>query len=195
MKKIILLIVAYLGITTAIQAQKIQVLSGDLSFLKDVTEISVVFEYPDDMRYGKMTLQEYVDEKVVEKEKKEEGSGEKWKSNFFADRERFNEKFTYTLGKYSKNLFVAEDNSEFKYTMIVKTTFTEPGFQFGFQSKGSAIDLEINFIETNAPDNVIASIKMSKARGAAHPDFGERVAGAYANGGAVLGKYLKNKYL
>jgi opacity protein-like surface antigen len=195
MKKIILLIVASLGIMTAAQAQKIKVESGELSFLKDVTEISVVFVYPDDMKYGKKTLQEYVNEKVEEKEKKQEGSGEKWKSNFFADRERFNEKFIHTLGKYSKSLFVAEDNSDFKYTMIVKTTFTEPGFQFGFQSKASAIDLEINFIETNAPDNVIASIKMSKASGAAHPDSGERVAGAYSNGGAVLGKYLKKKYL
>lgn len=195
MKKIILLIVASLGIITATQAQKINVESGDLSFLKGITEISVVFVYPDDMRYGKKTIQEYVDEKVEEKEKKQEGSGEKWKSDFFADRERFNEKFIHTLGKYSKSLSVAEANTEFKYTMIVKTTFTEPGFQFGFQSKGSAIDLEINFIETNAPDNVIAKVNMNKASGAAHPDFGERVANAYSNGGAVLGKYLRKKYL
>lgn len=195
MKKIILLIAVFLGIVTATQAQKIIVESGDLSFLKGVTEISVVFVYLDDMKYGKKTLQEYVDEKVNEKELKEEGSGEKWKSNFFADRERFNEKFIHTLGKYSKSLFVAEANSDFKYTMTVKTTFTEPGFQFGFQSKGSTIDLEISFIETNAPDNVIAKVKMNKASGAAHPDFGERVANAYSTAGGVLGKYLQKKYL
>lgn len=195
MKKIILLIVASLSIISVTNAQKIKVLSGDLSFLKDLAEINVVFEYPDDMKYGKMTLQEYVDKKVKEKEKKEEGSGEKWKSDFFADRERFNEKFIYSLGKYSRSLFVAEDNSDFKYTMIVKTTFMEPGFQFGFQSKKSAIDLEINFIETNAPDNVIASIKMSKAPGAAHPDLGERVADAYYTAAQYLGNYLKKKYL
>ncbi|MBI9053681.1 MAG: hypothetical protein JEY96_07670 [Bacteroidales bacterium] len=195
MKNIILLFVAFLSIIGTTNAQKVKVESGDLSFLKDVAEISVVFVYPNDMKYGKMTLQEYIDEKVEEKEKKEEGSGEKWKSDFFADRERFNEKFIHTLGKYSKSLFVAEDNSDFKYTMIVKTTFTEPGFQFGFQSKAAAIDLEISFIETNAPDNIIASMKMSKASGAAHPDSGERVAGAYSNGGAVLGKYLRKNCL
>lgn len=184
-----------LSILSAINAQKIKVESGDLSFLKDLAEISVVFVYPDDMKYGKMTLQEYVDEKVKERELKEEGSGEIWKSKFYADRERYNARFIDALGKYSESLFIAEDNADFKYTMIVKTTFTEPGFQFGFQSKGAVIDLEINFIETNAPDNIIATIKMSKASGAAHPDSGERVAAAYANGSAVLGKYLKKNCL
>jgi len=195
MKRIIILIVAFLGIICATNAQKVKVESGDLSFLKGLTEISVVFEYPDNMKYGKMTIQEYVDEKVKERELKEEGSGEKWESKFYADRERYNARFIDALGKYSKSLFVAEDNSDFKYTMIVKTNFTEPGFQFGFQSKGAAIDLEINFIETNAPDNIIATIKMNKASGVAHPDSGERVAAAYATGGGVLGKYLKKNYL
>lgn len=195
MKKIILLIAVYISIITSASAQKIKVESGDLSFLKGVTEISVVFEYPEDMKFGKKTLQEYVDEKVKEREQKEEGSGEIWKSKFYADRDRYNERFIETLGKYSKSLFVAENNVDFKYTMIVKTTFTEPGFQLGFHSKSSTIDLEINFVETNAPDNIIATIKMSKATGVAHPDSGERVAAAYANGGAVLGKYLKKNYL
>ncbi|HSH51858.1 MAG TPA: hypothetical protein VK982_09080, partial [Bacteroidales bacterium] len=75
MKKIILLIAVSIGILTAASAQKIKVESGDLSCLKDVVEISVVFEYPEDMKFGKMTLQEYVDAKVKEREQKEKGSG------------------------------------------------------------------------------------------------------------------------
>jgi len=195
MKKIILLIAVSIGILTAASAQKVKVESGDLSCLKDVAEISLVFEYPEDMKFGKMTLQEYVNEKVKEREAKEEGSGEIWKNKFYNDRDRYNERFIENFGKYSKNLFAAENNAEFKYTMIVKTTFTEPGFQLGFHSKSSTIDLEINFVETNAPDNIVANIKMSKATGVAHPDSGERVAAAYANAGAVLGKYIKKNYL
>lgn len=195
MKRIIILIVVFVGIIGTTNAQKVKVESGDLSFLKGITEISVVFEYADNMKYGKMTIQEYVDEKVKERELKEEGSGEQWKSKFYADRERFNARFIDALGKYSKSLFAAENDSDYKYTMIVKTNFTEPGFQFGFQSKGAAIDLEISFIETNAPDNILATIKMNKASGVAHPDSGERVAAAYATGGGVLGKYLKRNYL
>jgi len=195
MKKIILLIAVSISIITAASAQKIKVESGDLSFLKDVAEISVVFDYPEDMKFGKMTLEEYVDEKVKEREAKEEGSGEIWKSKFYADRDRYNERFIETLTKYSKSLSAAENNADSKYTMIVKTTFTEPGFQLGFHSKGAVVDFEINFIETNAPDNILATIKMSKASGVAHPDSGERVAAAYANGGAVFGKYLKKNCL
>lgn len=195
MKKIIVLITLYLSIISAANAQKIEIESGDLSFLKGVSEISVVFEYPEDMEFGKTTLEEYVDDKVKEREKKEEGSGEIWKNKFYDDRDRYNERFIETLGKYSKDLVVAEDNKEFKYTMIVKTTFTEPGFQLGFHSKSSSINLEINFIETNTPDNIITTVNISKAVGVAHPDAGERVASAYANAGAVFGRYLKKKYL
>jgi len=194
MKKIVLLIVVSLGILSFAQAQKIKKLSGDFSFLKDVAEMNIVFEYPSDMKYGKMTLQEYVDKKVAEKEKKKEGSGEEWKEKFFSDQERFNEKFIYSIDKYSGDLYVAEDD-DFEYTMIVKTTFMEPGFQMGFHSKNSAIDLEISFVKTSNPDEIIGSMKVSKSPGAAHPDAGERVADAYYTAGKAFGKYLKKKFL
>lgn len=195
MKKVILFIVVSLFVISATNAQKIKVESGDMSFFEDLADISVVFEYPEDMKYGKTTLQEYMDKKVKEKEASVEGSGEEWKEKFIADRERYNEKFVYALGKYAKGLYVAEDDPDFEYTMIVKTTFMEPGFQMGFQSKNSAIDLEIKFVKTNAPDKVIATMKVSKAPGAAHPDAGERMADAYFTAAQSLGKYLKKKYM
>ncbi|OYT17881.1 MAG: hypothetical protein B7C24_00435 [Bacteroidetes bacterium 4572_77] len=195
MKKLILLIVVGLGFLSTTNAQKIKVESGDLSFLEDLADISVVFEYPMDMKYGKMTYETYMDKKAADREKKKEGSGEEWKEKFLGDQVRYNEKFIYALGKYTGDFFIAEDDPDYKYTMIVKTTFTEPGFQMGFRSKNSAIDLEITFIETNAPDKVLATVKLSKAPGAAHPDQGERVADAYFTAGQTFGKYLKKKCL
>lgn len=195
MKKGILLIVVSLFVMSATYAQKIKVESGDLKFLKDVAEISVVFEYPEDMKYGKTTLEEYVNDKVAQKEKKEEGSGEEWKEKFYADRERYNDKFIFSFEKYTKDLYVAEDDPDFEYTMVVKTTFMEPGFNIGIRSKNSAIDLDIDFVKTNAPDVVIASVKISKAPGAAHPDAGERMADAYFTAAQKFGKFLEKKYL
>lgn len=195
MRKVIFLVVVSLFVIGAAKAQKIKVESGDLKFLKDVAEISVVFEYPEDIKYGKTTLKEYVDDKVKAKEKKEEGSGEEWKEKFFADRERYNDKFVFSLEKYTGDLYVAEDDPDFEYTMIVKTTFMEPGFNIGIRSKNSAIDLVINFVKTNAPDVVISSVKISKAPGAAHPDAGERMADAYFTAAQSFGKLLKKKYL
>jgi len=195
MKKLLLLIVTAFCIMGVTNAQKIKVVSGDLKFLKDVSEMSVVFEYPENFKYGKTTEKEYVAKKVSEKEKKKAGSGEEWKTKFYADRERYNEKFIYSFDRYSGDLFIAEDDPDFKYTMIVKTTFMEPGFNFGFRSKDSAIDLEISFVETAAPDKILASVKISKAPGAAHPDQGERVGDAYFTAAQSFGKYLKKKYL
>ena len=195
MKKVILLIVVSFFAISTVSAQKIKVESGDLKFLKDVADLSIVFEYPEDMKFGKTTLKEYVDEKVAAKEKKEEGSGEEWKEKFFADRERYNEKFIYGMEKYAGDLYVAEDDPDFEYTMIVKTTFIEPGFNIGIRSKNSAIDLDITFVKTNAPDEVIAKVKLSKAPGAAHPDAGERLADAYFTAAQTFGKLLKKKCL
>ena len=195
MKKIILLIAVSLSILSTANAQKIKVESGNLKFLKDVAEISVVFEYPEDIKYGKTSLNEYVEDKVKDKEKKEEGSGEEWKEKFFADRQRYNDKFILSLEKYTGDLYVAEDDPDFEYTMIVKTTFMEPGFNIGIRRKNSAIDLVINFVKTNAPDVVIASVKIRKAPGAAHPDAGERMADAYYTAAQHFGKLLKKKYL
>lgn len=194
MKKYLIVFVAFFGIMSVTQAQKIKVESGDMSFMEDLAEISVEFEYPDDMKYGKETQQAYIERNVKDKEADVEGSGDAWEANFIGDRARYNERFVFGLEKYSK-MFVAESDPDFKYTMIVTTTFTEPGFQFMVKSRNSAIDLKIDFVETDAPDKVIATIIVSKAPGASHPDKGERVADAYFTAAQTLGKYLKKKYL
>lgn len=196
MKKLILLLTIMMGVLATSMAQKIKVESGDLSFLKEASEVSITFEYPENMKYGKMTQQEYIDKKVKEKEKKNEGSGEKWKEAFFADREQHYEpQFIDSFDKYTGDLYVVQDDDELKYTMHVKTTFMEPGFQFGFQSKDAAIDLEITFFETANPDHILAKVKISKAPGAAHPDQGMRVADAYFTAAQKFGKELNKKYL
>ncbi|MCK5775270.1 MAG: hypothetical protein KAH25_03800 [Bacteroidales bacterium] len=195
MKKIILLLVATLSILSATNAQKIKVVSGDMKFMKDLAEISVLFEFPDDMKYGKMTQGAYVEQEKEKREAKKEGDGEAWEERFISDREDFKSKFMYSMEKYAGDLYVAEDDEDFKYTMIVKTTFTEPGYFVGFRSKGSAIDLEITYVETENMENVLAVMSVKKAPGAAAPDKNMRVADAYFTAAQGLGKYLKKKVL
>ena len=195
MKKIILLIAVSLSILSATNAQKIKVISGDMSFMKDLAEISVVFEFPDDMKYGKMTLEEYIKKEKSKREAKKEGDGDVWEEKFIGDQERFKSQFIYAMEKYAGDLYITEDDPDYKYTMIVKTTFTEPGFNFGFRSKNSAIDLVISYVETEKLEEPIAVMSIKKAPGAAHPDKGERVSDAYFTAAQHLGKYLKKKYL
>jgi len=195
MKKIILLFVATLSILSVTNAQKIKVVSGDMKFMKDLAEISVVFEFPDDMKYGKMTQEAYIKQEKDKRESKKEGDGEIWEDKFIGDREDFKSKFMYSMEKYAGDLYVVEDDPDYKYTMIVKTTFTEPGFNFGFRSKESAIDLEISYVETENMENVMAVMSIKKALGAAAPDKSMRVADAYFTAAQALGKYLKKKVL
>lgn len=194
MKKIILILVASLMLMSLSQAQKIKLTSGDLSFLKDLSELNVVFEYPDNLKIGKMSQEAYIDKKVKENEEKEAGSGENWKEQYYADRdEHYEPMFLELLDKYTDDLYIQQDDSDYEYTMIVKTTFVEPGFNIGIHSKKSALDLDITFIETANPDNILASISLKKSPGTPQYDAGMRVGEAYAKAGKELGKFLKKK--
>lgn len=195
MKKIILLIAVSLSILTAVNAQKIKVTSGDMSFMKDLAELSIVFEFPDDMKYGKMTQAEYIVQEKEKREGKEEGSGDAWEEAFISDRDEFKSRFLSAMEQYAGDLYVVEDDPDYKYTMQVKSIFTEPGFNIGIRSKNSIIDLEISFIETASPENVIAIIKLTKATGTSSADKRMRVADAYAMAARSLGKYFKKKCL
>jgi len=196
MKKIILFLAASFLMLSITNAQKIKVTDGDLSFLKDIAELSIAFEYPDNIKIGKMSQQAYIDKKMADNEEKEAGSGEEWKEAYFADRsEHFEPMFMELFDKYTGDLYIQQDDPDYKYTMVVKTTFIEPGFNVGISSKKAAIDLEISFIETANPDNVLGTITLKKSPGTAHYDLGLRVGESYAKAGKELGKFLKKKYL
>ncbi len=196
MKKGILLLMASLLFIGFTQAQKIKVESGDLAFLKGLAELNVQFVYPDDMVLGKLSQQEYMDKKMKEAEEKEPGTSEKWKENYYADRtHHFEPQFILLLGEYTGELYIDQDNSNYEYTMIVKTTFIEPGFNVGITSKAAAIDLDITFVKTASPEEILGKITISKAPGTPLFDFGLSVGEAYAKAGKELGKLLEKKYL
>jgi len=131
--KTVFIALLVLGMTT-VQAQKIKVKSGDLSFLKGQTEVLVQFDYSE-MAVGKFDKEEdYVAKKVEEYNKAEAGRGDNWKENWIADRKtRFQPKFDELINKYTSkvNCDFDETNENASYIMIVKTTFTEPGWNIG----------------------------------------------------------------
>lgn len=196
MKKYLLLLLSALIFAGYTNAQKIKVTSGDLAFLKELAELNVTFEYPEDMKLGKTTQDAYIKKKMKDAEKKETGAGEAWKESYYADRtEHYEPMFMQGLDQYTGDLYVIQDDPDYEYTMIVKTTFMEPGFNMGIQSKKSAIDVELTFIETANPENVVATITVLKAPGAATFDLGLRVGDAYFTAAQAFGRYVKKKYL
>jgi len=201
MKIIKTVFVAFLALCmTAVQAQKIKVTKGDLSFLKGQTEVLLEYDYSN-MAVGKFDKEEdYVAKKVSEYNSKVPGRGDSWKQSWIADRKtRFEPKFIELMSKYTSkaNCDFDRDNTNAKYTMIVKTTFTEPGWNIGISRRDAYLNLEIIFVETANHANQLAVITMLNVPGrdvtGNDYDSGLRISEAYAKGGKEAGAFLVKK--
>lgn len=197
MKQLTIILIIFLSAIT-LNAQKIKKVNGKTDALKGQTEINVMFVYPDDMKVGKMTEKEYVKSKMEKAEEDEKGKGEKWLEMWKADRdEHYMPMFVQLF-----NDVMIDKNEEFElvetdlpeYTMIVTTTFIEPGFNIGITKKNASINLKIDFVESKNHDKILVSytITNSPGRSAFGGDFdtGVRVGEAYAKAGKEFAKYL-----
>lgn len=200
--KILKTIVAALLVlgVTAVQAQKIKVTNGDLSFLTGQATILLEYDYSE-MAVGKFDKEEdYVNKKVAEYNEMEAGRGDKWAENWVADRDaRFHPKFEELINNYTSkaNCNFAQTNSDALYTLILKTTFTEPGFNIGVVRKDAMINVEVKFVETANPENILAKITITNVPGRTAMgndyDTGLRISEAYAKCGKSLGAFLVKK--
>lgn len=180
--------------------QKLKVTSGDLKFLKGQTHINIEYDY-DNMGVGKFDKEEdYVTEKVEDYNKKEAGRGDEWKENWINDREeryepKFEELINKNLEKFNAKVGEFPDAT---YTLVLKTTFTEPGFNVGVVRKNAYTDYEVVFINNETQEEMATmTIVKSPGLGAMGYDFdsGLRIQESYAKAGKELGQYLaKNAF-
>lgn len=183
-----------MAIATGISAQRIKLVEGDLSALKNEEDINTEFTY-DNMRVGKYDKEaEYVSDKTESLNKKEPGRGDTWAKAWVNDRkDRFEPKFTELFEKSSK----MGTSKTAKYTLIFKTLTTEPGFNIGITRKNAEINAEVLVVETANRNKVIAKATVQKAVGRTFGgydfDTGERLSEAYADAGKALGKFVKSK--
>ncbi|UCG28004.1 MAG: hypothetical protein JSV24_01210 [Bacteroidales bacterium] len=202
MKKICFALGIILLAGTALSAQKIVLKSGDLDFLKGEKFIDIEYDYSN-MAVGKFDKEEdYVNKKVDEYDKKYPGTGrgEQWKEAWIGDRKaRFQPSFEELLNKYLEKpgVYVGPENDDASYTLILKTTFTEPGYNIYISKKPAKINVEAIFVETANPENVKALIisKNNPGRTFGNEDFdtGIRIGEAYAKCGKELGAWLAKK--
>lgn len=185
------------------RAQKIKLESGKLDFLKGVTELKVEYNY-EAVSVGKYKVeQDYVTQKKADYNEKEPGSGDRWETAWFADRSeryapRFEEEMNLQFVKREVTCKVGQDLAG-TYTVILKTTFIEPGFNVGVARKNAYINAEAIFVESANHENVLAtiSIENSPGRDAFGYDFdtGLRIQEAYAKAGKELVYFIWKNYL
>jgi hypothetical protein len=177
----------------------IAVREGSFGFLKGQTELKVEYQY-DGMRVGKFTEEQYIKDKVTEYNSKEQGKGDTWRESWKGDRaRRFQPKFEDLLNKFLQGrASVSSNATNAKYTLILKTVFTEPGFNVAIVRKSASIDVEITFVETANPSRVMASLAMSKVPGSGALGFdfdaGLRIQESYALCGKRLGEFLVKNF-
>lgn len=173
---------------------------GDLGFLQGVKALNIQYDYSD-MGVGKYeSEQDYVNEKVADYNKKQEGKGDTWAKAWKSDRKnRYQPAFEDKLrDQLSGSDVKISDGTNAKYTMKVHTKFMEPGWNIGIMRRYAHINVEITFFEAANPSNVLAKIIMRKVPGRTYGggdyDVAVRLEEAYAKLGKDIGKGIKGYF-
>jgi hypothetical protein len=192
-----------LCVAVGASAQKMKLESGSFKALSGESKVLVVYVY-DDMNVGtgKREMKEtaYIERKKAEYNEKEAGRGDDWEKAWIADREgRFHGKFEQLFNKSAgkDGISISRDYTDAKYTLIVHTTMTEPGFSVPMvMTVPSDINLEISLVETGS-DKVLGKMSLIGSPGNAFYgaawDTGNRIQESYAKAGKEFGKWLPKK--
>lgn len=199
MKSKNLLLVLSLGLILSLSAfgQKVSLKSGKLDFLKGQNALKLQYEY-DGMSVGKFDKEEdYISKKTSDYNEKEAGKGDKWAASWKEDRDkRFEPSFEQMLEEQlsPKGITNIGEDVDAKYTLVLKTTRTEPGFNIYVTRKYAEIDGTAEFVETANPSNVLAVIQFERMPGRTYGgydfDTGVRLSEAYEKTAKDLGKFI-----
>ena len=185
---------ALVGFTATAQ-KKTHAKKGNYDFLKGEKTLNLEFDYSNMTVGKKKTEEEYIAKKVSDHNEKEAGKGDKWKENWLNARsKRYEPKFETLINKsMTKAGITASQSADAKYTLVVKTTYTEPGYNIGISKMPARVDFEMVIVET-ATKKEVANYVIPKVPGSQMMgydfDVGSRLAECYAKGGKMIGAYI-----
>lgn len=173
-------------------SQEVDIIKGELIFLKDEKTINIEFTY-EKMVVGDDGKEEnYIKRKTTEMNAKEAGTGDTWAIKWQEDKQmRYEPKFILGFTNLS-GMTVSKDA---KYTMIFNTKALEPGYSIGVSKRNAGIDGTVTIVETANRTKILAKLMVerpeeNKFRGAAF-DAGSRIADAYYLSGQKVAKFIK----
>ena len=173
-------------------SQEVDIVKGELIFLKDEKTINIEFTY-EKMVVGDDGKEEnYIKRKTTELNAKEAGTGDTWAIKWQEDKQmRYEPKFILGFTNLS-GMTVSKDA---KYTMIFNTKALEPGYSIGVSKRNAGIDGTVTIVETANRTKILAKLMVerpeeNKFRGAAF-DAGSRIADAYYLSGQKVAKFIK----
>jgi hypothetical protein len=191
------LVLVFVIVSGSCVAQRRKLISGSLNGLKGQQSYDIKFTY-DSMRVGDYVEEtKYLAQKNRDWDLKEPGKGPAFVAQWFDDRKkRYEPAFMRGFATFNRAKL---DDKNAKYTLIVKTTRTEGGWNVGVKSHPGEIDGELWVVESADQSNAIAKIGFSGILGKAAYGYGSdfdvtsRIQSAYEFAGNLLGDFLKRK--
>lgn len=195
MKRLVLLSCACVIVSSAVVAQQIKLLNGDLTVLKGQKSYNIIFRY-DSMIVGVDTPEKrYLNEKERLWDAKEQDKGFAFVQMWFNARtDLYEPEFKKNFSKYSGAKL---DDQNAPYTLIVKTIRTEGGWNGGLINSPAEIDGILWVVDSKNKSTVVAKIVFYNFRGQAARggdfEMPYRIRDAYTRAGGGLGDFLKRK--
>jgi hypothetical protein len=166
MKKIPVLCLAVAFFCCLFNVQTVRgqkVVAGDMAFLKGQKSINVIFDFTG-LKIEKETEAEFLTREIAERNKKEAGSGDKFKEDWEKDKtDRLATAFIKVLGEETG---IKVDDPNAKYTLIVyDIDLTNKGWGNKFSGGNPAsMDVDFKFVETAYKDGIQCQLRSEKVR-------------------------------
>jgi len=182
MKKIIFSSLAIL-MTFTMVAQKGKVVQGKWKSLDGIEQFDLKFDYSNVEIPEFDKEEDYITQKMKEKDEDEPGQGEIWKQKYFSDRENhFEPKFIESFNKRGDQK-VSKSSDDSQYILEVIITNSYNGWNVGVMRKAARIDATISIFKKE-DDTPIFMVNYKNVKGADAMGFDFeshiRVAEAYA---------------
>ena len=183
MKKLLAILV--LLFTTMVFSQR-KVTEGSFKSIQGISSFNLEFDYEGVMIPNYDSEEEFLADKMKKREDKKPGDGERFKKEWFADRqERYEPRFIGNFNKImeKRGVQVGVDVGS-EYTMIVKTTLIWPGYNIVIGRMNSKLSATISVYKNDNPSELLVSGTYKKVEGGPMSkgrDFhsGDRIAQAY----------------
>ncbi|MBW8522379.1 hypothetical protein K0U91_07825 [Chryseobacterium chendengshani] len=160
MKKLLLML--FVSMCMIAYSQKITLVSGDFSVLKDQTEVNVELVF-DNVLFQAENLSEtkYLENRkneILANPKNSKDDWVKWNDEWTAFKEtKYIEKFLKGINHKSKKI-VFKNNIQSKYTLVVKTRWIYAGWSGGFVMQPAKLTSEIKLVETDNHSKILFNV-------------------------------------
>lgn len=188
----ILTLFTFFSFSGVASAQEVDIIKGELDFLKGEKTINIEFTYDKMMVADEGKEADYIKKKTAEMNAKEAGTGDTWAFKWQDDKTNKYEPRFITAFQNLSGITMSKDA---KYTLIFNTKAMDPGYSIGISKRNAGIDGTVTIVESANRSKVLAKLSVdrpeeNKFRGAAF-DAGSRIADAYNLSGQKVGKFIK----